>query len=249
MSAFAGKAALVTGGASGIGSAVAHRLAALGARVAIVDVTPGAAPEGGLRLTHDVADEAAWTQTEQIIRETFGGLDLAIVNAGVADGGALADMEFDRWRRVINVNLDGAFLTFRAAMRLMRDGGAIVATASIAGIKAEPTIAAYAASKAGLIQLTKVAAKEGAPRRIRVNAIAPGGVDTPIWDAQDWFQEMVAAHGGDRAAAMSTLAGSATPLGAYASADEIAGQILHLLSPACASVTGAVWTMDGGYSL
>lgn len=249
MSAFAGKTALVTGGASGIGAAVVRALSDAGARVAVVDVAAGAAPAGGAWFTHDVADDGAWARTEAELRGAFGGLDFALVNAGIADSGAVSEMDFARWRRVMSVNLDGAFLTMGAALRLMRDGGAIVATSSISGMKAEPTTAAYGASKAALIQLVRVAAKESAPRKIRVNAIAPGGVDTPIWDGQDWFQAMIAEHGGNRAAAMQALAGMATPLGAYASAAEIAAQVLFLLGPSCASVTGAVWTVDGGYSL
>jgi NAD(P)-dependent dehydrogenase (short-subunit alcohol dehydrogenase family) len=130
----------------------------------------------------------------------------------------------------------------------MAGGGAIVATASVSGIKAEPGTAAYGASKAGLIQLAKVAAKEGAPRSIRVNAVAPGGVDTPIWDGMDFFETLVASEG-SREAAIEAMAKMATPLGKYASAEEIAGQIAFLLSDAAASVTGAVLVADGGYSL
>jgi NAD(P)-dependent dehydrogenase (short-subunit alcohol dehydrogenase family) len=116
-------------------------------------------------------------------------------------------------------------------------------------LKAEPGTAAYGASKAGVIQLARVAAKEGAAQGIRVNAIAPGGVDTRIWDGLPFFQGLIEQHGGDRAAAMRAMAGMATPLGRYATADEIAAQIGFLLSDAAATITGTVLVSDGGYTL
>ena len=150
---------------------------------------------------------------------------------------------------MLGVNLDGMFLSLRAAMRRMPNGGAVVLTASVSGLKAEPGTAAYGASKAGVIQLARVAAKEGAARGIRVNAIAPGGVDTPIWDGLPFFRGLIDQHGGDRAAAMRTMAGMATPLGRYATPDEIAAQIGFLLSDAAATITGTVLVSDGGYTL
>jgi NAD(P)-dependent dehydrogenase (short-subunit alcohol dehydrogenase family) len=146
-------------------------------------------------------------------------------------------------------NLDGAFLSLQAAMRAIPGAGSVVVSASVSGVKAEPGTAAYGASKAALIQLAKVAAKEGAPRGLRVNAIAPGGVDTPIWDQTPFFRDLVEQHGGDRDAALTAMAAMATPLGRYASADEIAAQIGFLLSDAAATITGAVLVSDGGYSL
>ena len=136
-------------------------------------------------------------------------------------------------------------------MRALKSGSgprAIVLTASVAGIKPEPGIAAYGASKAAVIQLARVAAKEVAAAGIRVNAIAPGGVDTPIWDDMPFFAGLIASEG-SREAAMKALAGMATPIGRYASADEVAAQIAFLLSEAAANITGAVLTSDGGYSL
>jgi NAD(P)-dependent dehydrogenase (short-subunit alcohol dehydrogenase family) len=146
-------------------------------------------------------------------------------------------------------NLDGAFLSLQAAMRAIPGAGSVVVSASVSGVKAEPGTAAYGASKAALIQLAKVAAKEGAPRGLRVNAIAPGGVDTPIWDNLPFFQSLIEQHGGDRAAAMRAMAAMATPLGRYATPDEIAAQIGFLLSNAAATITGTVLVSDGGYTL
>lgn len=241
---------LITGAASGIGLATAELLAKAGHRLVLIDVNIGALADvlpdqtDVIRVPGDVASEEFWRSRAG----NFGGLTGAVINAGVASGGAIVDLDFAEWRRTLSVNLDGAFLTMRAALRAMGDGGAIVATASVSGIKAEPGTAAYGASKAGLIQLVKVAAKEAAVRGIRVNAVAPGGVDTPIWDGMDFFETLVASEG-SRQAAIDAMAKMATPLGKYASADEIAGQIAFLLSDAAASVTGAVLVADGGYSL
>ena len=179
------------------------------------------------------------------------GLTHAVVNAGVAAAGAIEELAFAEWRRVMAANLDGAFLTLRAAMRAIRAGGrggAIVVTASAAGVKAEPGIAAYGASKAAVIQLARIAAKEGAAAGIRVNAIAPGGVETALWAEMPFFQELVREKGSE-AAAFEAMGGAATPLGRYASADEIAGQIAFLLSGEAAFTTGACLVADGGWSI
>lgn len=248
---FTGKTALITGAASGIGAACARFLAARGvARLVLTDLSADGLAALDLpcpvtRVAGDVADEAHWDE----VATHLSGLDLAVLNAGVASGGPIADLPLGEWRRVLGTNLDGAFLSLRAAMRAIGDGGSIVLTASISGVKAEPGTAAYGASKAGVIQLAKVAAKEAAPRGVRVNAIAPGGVDTPIWDDTPFFQDLITQHGGDRAAALAAMARMATPLGRYASADEIAAQIGFLLSDAAATMTGAVLASDGGYSL
>jgi NAD(P)-dependent dehydrogenase (short-subunit alcohol dehydrogenase family) len=148
----------------------------------------------------------------------------------------------------MSAHLDGMALSLQCAMRAMESGGSIVLTASVSGVKAEPGTAAYAASKAGVIQLAKVAAKEGAPLGIRVNAIAPGGVDTPIWDQVPAFHDL-ALQQGSRDAAISAMGKMATPLGRYARADEVAAQIGFLLSDAAATITGTVLVSDGGYSL
>jgi 2-keto-3-deoxy-L-fuconate dehydrogenase len=234
---FSDRTALVTGHASGIGAATAKLLGAEGAEVIGVDLSQG----------QDVTDPTLWAG----LADQLAGIDLAVVNAGVSSAAPIAELDFADWRRTLSVNLDGAMLSLQAAMRAMIGhgrGGAIVVTASIAGLKAEPGTAAYAASKAGAIHLARVAAKEGAPHGIRVNAIAPGGVDTPIWDGMDFFGQMVTDLG-SRAAATAALAQMATPLGRWATAEETARQIAFLLSDDAATVTGAVLAADGGYSL
>jgi len=247
---FDGRSALVTGAASGIGAATAAWLAERGmARLVLVD-----RDEAGLAaldlpcerasFVGDVADPALWDRLEA----EAGRIDHAVLNAGISAGGPLAELSFDDWRKVLSINLDGMFLSLRTALRLLPDGGSAVLTASVSGLKAEPNTAAYGASKAAVIQLAKVAAKEAAPRRIRINAIAPGGVDTPIWNDLPFFQDLVA-QTGSRAAAIDAMAKMATPLARYATPQEIAGQIGFLLSDLAANITGTVLVSDGGYSI
>lgn len=246
---FAGKAALITGAASGIGKAVAQHLATNGAaRLILVDRDASALETLALDcptdcITGDVSDETLWDRAAAALAD----LDLAVINAGVAGASPIATHDYAEWRRILAVNLDGAFLTLRASLRAIRDGGAIVTVASAAGVKPEPGVAAYGASKAALIHLTKVAAKEAASRRIRINAIAPAGVETPVWDAVPMFADRAAEIGRD--AAFAEMAQMATPLGRYAKPEEIAEQIAFLLSDATALITGSVVVTDGGYTL
>lgn len=208
-----------------------------GAHVTGVDIETG----------QDATDPAMW----DALAPSIADVQLAVVNAGISSAAPIIAMDLDQWRQTIAVNLDGAMLTLRAVMRAMvahGRGGAIVVTASITGMKAEVGTAAYGASKAGVIQLARVAAKEGAPHRIRINAIAPGGVDTPIWDRAEFFQALIVEHG-SRDAALAAMARAATPLGRWATAAETAHQIAFLLSDDAATITGAVLAADGGYSL
>lgn len=249
---FSGRTALITGAAAGIGAACAHALAAGGAsRLVLVDRDEAALAALGLSCpvalhTGDVTDEALW----QRIEEAGDRFSCAVLNAGIAGRPAtIAAMPYADWRQVIGVNLDGLFLSLRTAMRQAADGASLVLTASVAGVKAEPGTGPYGASKAAVIHLAKIAAKEGAKRGIRVNAIAPGGVDTAIWDAVPMFADLVAKHQGDRAGALAEMASYATPMGRFESADEIAAQILFLLSEASGTITGTTLVSDGGYSL
>ena len=248
---FTNRTILVTGAASGIGAACAHLLASCGAqRLVLVDRDEARLaaldlPCETARIAGDVADPALW----QRMASALAGLDHAILNAGISAASPILETEFEEWRRVMSVNLDGAFLSLQASLRAMRDRGSIVLTASASGSKAEAGVAAYASSKAGVIQLARVAAKEAAPRGIRINAIAPGGVNTPMWDEMDFFAELLARHNGDREAALAAMAGAATPLGRFASAADIARQIAFLLCDCASLITGAVLVSDGGYSL
>ena len=253
--------ALITGAASGIGAAVAQSLArkATGGLI-LVDVNEDGlhatadalenAPERVSTLAFDVADSARWRTAAEFIADQYGRLDWAVVNAGIAHSGSIADTSLEDWRRVMATNLDGAFLTLRSVMPLMRanqQGGAIVVTGSAAGIKAEPGVAAYGASKAGLLQLMRVAAKEGAPDGIRVNAVAPGGVETAMWRKVPMFQDLVRQTGSERAA-FDHIAKLATPLARYAAAEDVA-RLIDMLLTDPSPITGATLVVDGGYTL
>lgn len=243
---------LITGAGSGIGAACAKQLAEAGAKLilsdldaAALDALAGRLPGEHRQLAGDVTDESLWDNAD------LTGLTHALVNAGIGAGGPIESLDFADWRRVLSINLDGAFLTLRAALRAIRatgQGGAIVLTASAAGVKAESGIAAYGASKAAVIHLAKIAAKEVAGANIRVNAIAPGGVETPIWTELDFFKDLVAKTGSE-AAAYAAMAKMATPVGRYAKPEEIAAQIAFLLSDEAAYITGACLVTDGGYTL
>ena len=243
---FARKSALITGAGSGIGRATAELMASGGAELVLVDLNDLALESLELStparcLNGDVSDEAFWATAD--LRD----IDHAVVNAGIGTSGPLESFSFADWRRVLAVNLDGAFLALRAALHAMRDGGSIVVVASAAGIKAEPGTAAYGASKAAVIQLARVAAKEVAIRGIRVNVIAPGGVETAIWNEVPIFAERAKEIG--REAAFAEIAGIATPLNRFAKPEEIAEQIAFLLSDFSRNMTGAVLVSDGGYTL
>lgn len=249
---FSGKTALVTGAASGIGAACARALAEAGvAKLVLFDVDGDALDAMHFdcevsRNVGDVADEALWQRLET----QLGSIDAAVLNAGIAGTPApIAKLEFDDWRRVMAVNLDGLFLSLRTVLRLASKDSSIVLTASATGLKAEPGTGPYGASKAAVIHLARIAAKEAASRGIRVNAIAPGGVDTAIWDSVPQFEQLVEQHQGDRQGALASMAQMNTPIGRFESADEIAAQILFLLSDLSGTITGTTLVTDGGYSL
>ena len=250
---FTGRSALITGAASGIGAAVAQWLCGRGvAELVLVD--RDAAGLEALSLScqvrsycGNVADEALWERIERQVPR----LDHALINAGVANGGLIAQTDFAEWRRILSVNLDGAFLSLRTVLRLMKDrqGKSVVLTSSAAGVKPVPFSGAYGASKAGVVHLARVAAAEHLKDGIRVNAVAPGRVDTPIWTATDHFRELEASLG-SREAALAALGQEATgDAHGFATAESMAGQIGFLLSDAAAPITGTVLVSDGGYTL
>lgn len=246
---FAGRTALVTGAASGIGAACARALAERGAaRLFLVDVDGAGLDELDLpgevhRITGSVADEALW----QDLEPRLTGLDHAVVNAGIGSGGPIASISLAEWRRVMAVNLDGAFMTLASSLRAMESkSGSVVVVASTTGMKPVAGIGPYGVSKAAVAHMARIAAVENARKGIRVNAIAPGGVDTAIWEGGAEFQASVAAIGRD--ATLKAMA-KTTPLGRFASSEEIADSILYLLSDAAANITGHVVVSDGGFTL
>lgn len=243
---------LITGAASGIGAATARLVAAQGdVSLFLVDRSEAGLEQmtselqGSVLQTKvmDVADPDAWADFDFREQRLTG----AVICAGVSEAAMITDMRFDAWRHVLSVNLDGAFLSLQAALRHADDGASIVAVSSATGHKAAPMTAAYGASKAGLSQLVKVAALEVADRRIRVNAVAPGGVRTPMFSEQSFFEALKQEHGGEEGA--WTALAAATPLKRFAEPEEIAGLIALLLGPETASMTGTVLNCDGGYGL
>jgi 2-keto-3-deoxy-L-fuconate dehydrogenase len=244
---FSGKTIVITGAASGIGRATAEYLAKNGAsKLLLVDVDSTALQKLQLScafesLVGDVSDERFWDATQ------LGEIDHAVVNAGIVRIGPIVEFSFEDWRRVLSVNLDGAFLTIRAVLRAIRSGGSIVVTASAGGIKAEPGTAAYGSSKAAVIHLARIAAREAAARNVRVNSIAPGGVETHIWDENPMFAELAQQIG--RGKAFAEMAAAATPLNRFAMPEDIAAQIAFLLSDVSGTMTGSLLVTDGGYSI
>ena len=246
---FAGRSALITGAASGIGAASAKALAARGAtKLFLVDVDGAGLDALDLpgevhRITGSVADEALWAGLEP----RLAGLDHAVVNAGIGSGGPIASVTLAEWRRVMAVNLDGAFMTLASSLRAMGDtGGSAVVVASTTGIKPVAGIGPYGVAKAAVAHMARIAALENARKGIRVNAIAPGGVDTAIWESGEDFQRSVAAIG--REATLKAMA-KTTPLGRFAISEEMADSILYLLSEAASNITGHVMVSDGGFTL
>jgi len=232
-----GAGAVVTGGASGIGAAVVENLARHGARVAVLDVRSPAVP-AEVELRCDIADEAQVVAAMAQAHDELGGLDVAVLSAGVGGFGALVDMDAAEWDRVMAVNLRGTFLCLREAGRHMvagGRGGSILAVGSISGFLTERMMGHYSVSKAGVAQLARVAARELGPFGIRVNAIAPGATVTPLF-----AQTKVLPGYQERAAERSALGG----LGSASGVAQAAVSLLEM-----GWVTGQVLAADGGVSL
>ncbi len=228
-----GARAIVTGGASGIGAACVAQLRGAGARVVSLDLDD--APDADWSVRADIADEDAVVAGVSEAVTQLGGLDVAVLSAGVGGSAALLDMTTQEWDRVLNVNLRGAFVSLRECARAMTGGGAIVAVTSISGFLSERLMAHYAVSKAGLAQLVRSAARELGARGIRVNAVAPGTTDTPMFAATErlpGYREQVAG----RAA-----------LGRLGTAAEVAQAVVALSR--LDWVTGQIVAADGGVSL
>jgi NAD(P)-dependent dehydrogenase (short-subunit alcohol dehydrogenase family) len=243
-----GKVAIVTGASSGIGRATALAFAREGAKVVVADLsTPGG--EETVALVRAAGGEAIFVRTDvsrtadvaAMVRaalDAYGGLDYAFNNAGIAGEQApTADCTAENWARVIGVNLTGVFLCMKHEIPelLKRGGGAIVNCSSIAGLGGFPGIPAYVASKHGVIGLTKTAALEYATQGIRVNAICPGVIRTPMVDGYT---------GGNREAEAQMVA--MEPMGRMGEPEEIASAAVYLCSDAASFVTGHAMVVDGG---
>lgn len=234
--------AIVTGGASGIGHAVALALAADGMQVAALDLrTDGVqAPLTAMRC--DVADDASVRAAIAGVVDRFGRLDVVVANAGIAAAGTVADNDDDEWHRVLDVNVVGVVRVVRAALpHLVRSPVAsVVTTCSIAATAGLPNRALYSATKGAVLSLTRAMAADHLAAGIRVNAVAPGTADTP------WVSRLLeTAH--DPVAERAALA-ARQPMGRLVSAQEVAAAVAYLAGPSASATTGTVLEVDGGMS-
>ena len=237
-----GKVAMVTGGGRGIGRAIASELACgLGARVAVLDRDYEHALEvaaeikcGATGFRVDVSDWAAIEACVAAVERDLGPIEVLVNNAGITRDNLLARLSEEQWDTVMDVNLKGAYLTMKAVTRGMmkRRSGRIINIASVVGLVGNKGQSNYAASKAGLIGLTKAVAKELAPRNVRVNAVAPGFIET----------DMTAGLSAEARAALSTQ----IALGRLGTPQDVASAVAFLASDAAAYITGQVIVVDGG---
>jgi NAD(P)-dependent dehydrogenase (short-subunit alcohol dehydrogenase family) len=239
---FAGRTALVTGGASGIGRATALMLAQRGARVAVLDLDPSRVPDPLLPVRADVTDDGSVAQAVTDAVERLGELDVLVNNAGIGAAGTVEANGLDEWRRVLDVNLLGLVRVTRAALPALRrsDAAAIVNVASIVATAGLPDRALYSASKGAVAALTRAMAVDHLSEGIRINCVHPGTVDTP------WIRRLLDAAD-DPNAELAALQ-ERQPTGQLVAMDEVAHAIAYLASPNAASVTGTELAVDGGMS-
>jgi NAD(P)-dependent dehydrogenase (short-subunit alcohol dehydrogenase family) len=251
----AGKAAIVTGGASGIGEACSETLAGAGASVLITDiddqrgrdVVARIAKAGGTAhyLNHDVRDEAAWPGIVGDAEKRFGRLDIMVANAGIGIMSPIATMTLADWQKQQAINLDGVFLSIKHAIPAMKKagGGSIVLMSSVAGLRGAPGLAGYSATKGGVRLLAKSVALEHAADNIRCNSVHPGIIATPIWD-----KIPTGAEGNRRNSAIDPRerAAISVPLPRVGEAQDVANGVLFLCTDAGNYITGQELVIDGG---
>ncbi len=237
---FDGLVAMVTGGASGIGAAIASALSDAGAKVAVLDLNTDTVPEGMLAVRTDIADDESVRSAVAEVGDRLGGIDIVINNAGIGAAGTIADHTDDEWRRVFEINVLGIVRVTRAALPWLVEStaAAVVNTASIAASAGLQQRAIYSASKGAVVALTRAMAADHLAEGIRVNCVNPGTADTP------WVQRLLAAA--DDPAAERTALEARQPHGRLVSADEVAGAVLYLASPRSRSTTGTALAVDGG---
>ena len=240
MNRLTGKTAAVTGGADGIGYAIAERLSDEGAQVAVLDIKQPGTAAGTLGVEVDVSDPHAMQTGLQAVVDHYGRLDILVNNAGI-DGTSMptADYPLADYRRVIDVNLTGVFhgVKFAIPHLITSGGGSIINIASAAAVKAIPGLSPYCASKAAIVALTRTAAVEYGPHGIRINAILPGAIETPllaevIAKSPDVIGVMTGQH----------------PIGRIGTPAEVAAAAAFLASDDAAFVTGVALPVDGGFS-
>lgn len=256
MSHFQGKVGLITGGASGLGLEVARQLAAAGAKLILVDwearaleaaATALAASGGEVRsLQGDVSSPDTAEAAVDVARSAYGRLDILFNNAGIDPlrARSVLETEVEEWDRVLDVNVKSAFLMSRAAIPLMREGGggAIVNTASVAGIRPGADEAAYSVSKAAMVSLTATLALDFASAGIRANCVCPGFMERVMTDRRRELTEQ-------QQEARAAGAAARVPLGRQGTYEEVAKAVLFLAGPDASYITGAALVVDGGMLL
>lgn len=249
-----GKVAVVTGGGSGLGRAITARYVSEGARVLVTDVNLAGCEETVATLPEAERSRAAVRRVD-VSREPeveaavadavqrWGRLDVMVANAGIGAPGFLADLRLEDWQRVLDVNLTGVFLCARAAVRVMREGdrgGSIVVMSSVAGLHGTPMLGAYGPTKAAVLQLVQTLALEGAPSRIRANALCPVWTQSPMVDAFVQGLGLTAEQG-------AKVLTRDIPLGRLGKPDDVAWAAVYLASDESAFVTGVALPIDGGH--
>lgn len=244
----AGRTAIITGGATGIGFAAARAIASAGAAVHIAGIDAAAVDDAVQQLTSDGLTAQGHTvdvRDRAAVRELIGGpdrLDILVNSAGIQRYGTVLETSEELWDEVLDINLKGAFLTSKYAVARMSDGGAIVNVASVQSIATQTGVLAYSTSKAGLLGLTRALAVDHARAGIRVNAVCPGSVNTPMlrWGAEQFADEQSTAE------QLLHDWGEMHPIGRVAEPDEVGNVIAFLAGPRASFVTGAEVKVDGG---
>ena len=239
---FDGLRMLVTGGASGIGHAIATNALARGASVAVLDLDPSTSPDGAIPFHADVADDDSVVRAVDDAARQFDGLDIVINNAGIGAQGTVETNTMQEWRRVFDVNVFGIVRVMKAALPYLRrsDHAAVVNTCSIAATAGLPERALYSATKGAVLSLTMAMAADHLREGIRINCVNPGTTDTP------WIGRLLDAAF-DPAAERAALE-ARQPSGRLVTADEVAFAVLSLASPLARATTGTSLAVDGGMS-
>ncbi len=250
MTEFNGKIALVTGGARGIGRAICEAYASAGAKVAVADLREEDAKEtaaaiGGMAVAMNVAEPQSIATGVAAVEEAWGGIDILVNNAGIFNMASIDKITFEDYRRQYDVNVAGTVFAIQAVVPSMkkRGGGVIVNFASQAGRRGEPNVTLYCSTKAAVISITQSLALELAGDNIRVNAIAPGVIDTPMWDLVDaQFAEYENKPKGQK----KREVGMAVPLGRMGDPRDVAAPCVFLASDAARYITAQTINVDGG---